>query len=1428
MKTTARTVVGLIVVLGCVQVASAGTGPLLIAAETVIAQAVVAEAKSEKFLTDREKRGLSDDLLNRARQAMSEGRLDATENLLKQAESLDVHYNPLNPISDTPAKVRRDLTRRQASAANKSGGSSGIFSSLPFGGNKSQAPTTDPLNRNQTKKEMEYLSAQKPANQVAASAKAPAPGVAAAVTPLPPVAHGGDFTPAAIATDYSRPAPSAANMQLPHNGDNATRAKCDNLILNARRALAMGDTNRATKLLEEAKAYRVSFGPSDDTPALVETAVKKYADFNVQAAERKGTESYRRQYARLMMEQAEALLKWNDFDEAERLVTQAAEQRVDYSPVETNPQRLLERITAARRNARGPQSGQSAAQMSKGGDQDAGFSYAADVTPASPVARQKMNDLLKQARAALSAGDVQKAETLARAAADMRIPEAMFAPGEDRPGLVLLDIQKSKSSGGVVQASANMVAPATGALPETHQATQAYYNPAGDQTRNMPAAYAQPYLAQNGPTPAPPQPMDAAQPIANGLQPQQQTPGMKFFAEGEAALRARDLKKALESFQQAATYKEQLDPLTAQRLQDHLQLLSQPPSGGAAAVPQQSLVEESAASQQVLARQVLNDVTRQESRAAQLRESDPISALNLLEQARERVDKAGLEPEARTAVLRRLDRGIGEMKQFIQDNRARIELNDRNRAVLAEIDRAAKYELEVQERLAELVEQYNQKMDEQSFEEAEVIAKRAVELAPDNLTANQLLLNAKFIRRYQNNQSIIAAKEAGFLDQLESVLDASTPFDDRFPYRLPTDWKELSGRRAALVEKYRPARSEREVEIEQKLKTPVSVRFTNAPLSVVLEHLAQLAQVNLFIDPQGLQEEGISSDSPVTINLQRDISLKSALHLILQPMHLDYVIKDEVLKITSEQYRAGTLYTMTYNVADLVIPIPNFVPNARMGMSGAYNEGVGRVGFGGSGTFGGAAPPLGVFGDTSQTQGKSVSAGVLAAMGQGGGMMGGQMGGTGSNTNMPTGFGPGGLGGGSQADFDSLIELITSTIAPESWSDVGGEGSISEYENNLTLVVSQTQEVHEDIVDLLEQLRRLQDLQVTIEVRFITLNDNFFERIGVDFDFDLDDDIGNTVFGRESNTDGGDDGGDDGDDDGGNNNNMNTDDVDHDRSVVVGLSAPGVFSADLDIPFTQGSYDLAIPQFGGFDGTAGASLGFAILSDIEAYFFINAAQGDKRTNVLQAPKVTLFNGQQATVSDSSQKPFVMGLVPVVGDFAVAQQPVIVILSEGTSLTVQAVVSADRRFVRLTVVPFFSNIGAVDTFTFTGETTTTSDTSTEGPQTTPDDSTKKNNVRSTSTQGSTVQLPTYSFVTVTTTVSVPDGGTVLLGGIKRLSEGRNEFGTPILNKIPYVSRLFRNVAIGRETQSLMMMVTPRIIIQEEEEERIGVVPTTAGQ
>jgi len=91
---------------------------------------------------------------------------------------------------------------------------------------------------------------------------------------------------------------------------------------------------------------------------------------------------------------------------------------------------------------------------------------------------------------------------------------------------------------------------------------------------------------------------------------------------------------------------------------------------------------------------------------------------------------------------------------------------------------------------------------------------------------------------------------------------------------------------------------------------------------------------------------------------------------------------------------------------------------------------------------------------------------------------------------------------------------------------------------------------------------------------------------------------------------------------------------------------------------------------------------------------------------------------------------------------------------------------------------------------------------------------------------TVQLPTFNLATTGTTVSVPDGGTATLGGIMRASEGSVTRGVPILSKIPYANRLFKNRGIGRDVSSSNMSVVPRIIILEEEEFfQTGVSPET---
>jgi len=894
--------------------------------------------------------------------------------------------------------------------------------------------------------------------------------------------------------------------------------------------------------------------------------------------------------------------------------------------------------------------------------------------------------------------------------------------------------------------------------------------------------------------------------------------GLALYEQGEAALRAHDTVNAHRYFREAAAYRDQLDPMISQRIQDHLQLLS-----ASQQRPAQSITEEAATQQQVLTRQVQADLLQQESAAKAAMATDPKKALAIMEQARQRVETAGLEPAAREQLLRRADRTLNEMRQFVNENRPRIELTEKNRRVETEIQQQQQTKLDVQSKVASTIDEYNRLLDDQRFEEAEVMAKRASELDPDNPVVRQILVESRLIRRFHAQESIKSQKEQGFLQALENADRASIPFDDNNPIIFPDGkkWENISKSRKKMVaDMRRRRRSERDLEIEQKLKTPVSLQFENAPLSAVVDYLGRLAGVNVFLDPQGMADEGVTSDTPVTIKLQNEISLKSALNLILQPLHLSSVIKDEVLKITSEHMRDGEVYTVTYDVADLVIPIPNFTPSPDMGLAGALRNAMHNAGFGTAGPFGMSSAPLAVVAsrDGSRSQKAAINPTVLAQMGASGG-------GTAMGGGTPTGInGPGGMGGATAADFDSLIELITTTVRPPTWDSVGGPGSIAPFETNLSIVVSQTQEVHDEIVDLLEQLRKLQDLQVTIEVRFITVSDKFFERIGVDFDFELNDnsDKPYQVFGRQTTSF----------DSGtlytnstaaGIGSSVNRDYTDRDLkksdSVTVGLSAPGTFNADLDIPFKQGSYAAAVPTYGGYSedlATAGMQMGFAILSDIEAYFFVTAVQGDTRSNLLQAPKVTLFNGQQAFVSDTSQSPFVISVIPVVGDFAAAQQPVIVVLSEGTFLTVQAVVSADRRFVRLTVVPFFSKITDVNTFTFTGKTTTSEDSSSEDSTDTESASSSK----STSTEGTTVQLPTFSYVTVTTTVSVPDGGTVLLGGIKRLNEDRKEYGVPMLNKIPYLNRLFRNVGIGRETSSLMMMVTPRIIIQEEEEEKLG--------
>ena len=74
----------------------------------------------------------------------------------------------------------------------------------------------------------------------------------------------------------------------------------------------------------------------------------------------------------------------------------------------------------------------------------------------------------------------------------------------------------------------------------------------------------------------------------------------------------------------------------------------------------------------------------------------------------------------------------------------------------------------------------------------------------------------------------------------------------------------------------------------------------------------------------------------------------------------------------------------------------------------------------------------------------------------------------------------------------------------------------------------------------------------------------------------------------------------------------------------------------------------------------------------------------------------------------------------------------------------------------------------------------------------------------------VQLPEITIFSVGTTVSVPDRGGILAGGVRSSSQGRTSRGLPFASKLPGLSRLGKNIAIGREDSASTIAVHASII------------------
>ena len=85
----------------------------------------------------------------------------------------------------------------------------------------------------------------------------------------------------------------------------------------------------------------------------------------------------------------------------------------------------------------------------------------------------------------------------------------------------------------------------------------------------------------------------------------------------------------------------------------------------------------------------------------------------------------------------------------------------------------------------------------------------------------------------------------------------------------------------------------------------------------------------------------------------------------------------------------------------------------------------------------------------------------------------------------------------------------------------------------------------------------------------------------------------------------------------------------------------------------------------------------------------------------------------------------------------------------------------------------------------------------------------------------IELPVITIRKLRATVTVPDGGTVLLGGLKNFDEFEGVSGVPFLMRIPLLNNLFRRQAFQRLRASLVVLLKADItIIREREKDIFG--------
>jgi hypothetical protein len=313
------------------------------------------------------------------------------------------------------------------------------------------------------------------------------------------------------------------------------------------------------------------------------------------------------------------------------------------------------------------------------------------------------------------------------------------------------------------------------------------------------------------------------------------------------------------------------------------------------------------------------EVTSALNRARDAMGTRPAEAVNTLELLLDKVRRASdVSPEMRSQLVSQIESAL-RLAHRQQEIHVERQMTGHHIAAQNATRSAADHERSSNEqKLAQYLERINALMAEGRYRDAEALASVADEALPGHAALHDAVLAARTIGYTADMNTLRGMRAKGFVDTMYQVELSHVPTPDQPPilYPDPEVWQSLTSRRkkhAVDVKPWKP----NELKILDEFDETTECDFFEQPLSNVIDYFKERHGIEIQLDKKALNDAGVDGGTLVTRSV-KGITLRSALKLILHELDLTYVIRTEVLLITSKTAAESIRDIRVYPVADLM------------------------------------------------------------------------------------------------------------------------------------------------------------------------------------------------------------------------------------------------------------------------------------------------------------------------------------------------------------------------------------------------------------------------------------------------------------------------------------------------------------------------------